>query len=302
MLPAQVTGITGTEFSESATHSAEIPGGNPGDLLIAFAGLANGSTITLTPPTGWTAIAATLTSVIGSHRLSLARYAKIATGDESTVEFTTSQSDVAGSAQVYRFNRWKGAIATHLSAAGGDGSTGTSPNAASFSVTWGERRALWFNYFVHAADGALATVSAAPTGYENYVHTRPTSGTVRAGLVVAYRESFATSENPGAFTLSEANDALSSMVAVRPEWSEGAGRRRLMEMDGQVYEIRNALDVELLREQLSKAEVESEPEEMPAYRPPRTYERTVIPTPHQRTSIALPTANTGMRRLARKHQ
>lgn len=263
-----VEGVSGTTFaSAAASHVATIPAGvERGDLLLAFGAFAADSTpISHLTPAGWTLLAVNaVTPSFGAFRF--VRYARISEGNETTVDLATTQSNVVGAAQVYRIGRWKGAIASHVGISSANSETDAAPNSQSLTVGWGAKSTLWLSVGGHAAEGALATVSAYPSGYTG-THTAQGSGDLRAGVFSAYRESAVAAEDPAAFTLSASNLWLATTNAIKPEYGVHAGaikRRVVAEIDGIEYEVdtpeqlrqlqARAHEAELARQQLRRLE------------------------------------------------
>jgi hypothetical protein len=215
-------------FSTAALpHSVTMPSTvNSGDLLLVL--FTNDGSATVTDPDGagaWTSIStlASGANVRGSV------WGKVATGSEdgTGVDFATSASEEA-SAQVYRIKsgEWSGSIAG-VEAASVDSGTTTTPNPPSLDPgAWGTENTLWIAY---TAGSSYTSVTTYPTNFTGGVHSISNTGTGGASVSSASLESAAASVDPGTFTTSPSNPAVSFTIAIRPASFSLTGANRTVQ-------------------------------------------------------------------------
>lgn len=199
---------TTTTFASSTTHNVNMPGTvNSGDLLLAF--FTNDANSTVTTPSGWTQIATAVRTTQATGSV----YAKKAAGTEggTTVNFVTSASRAA-SANVYRVTGWSGDLGGVVAASVVPGGTTAGPNPPSLTTSWGSANNLWFAY---AAGSTWATTSY-PGSYTGGTTSTGGSGTTGASTATAQRAVAAATEDPGAFTMTSAQNGVAFTVAVQP--------------------------------------------------------------------------------------
>lgn len=207
----------GGGVTSGGVYTATMPTGiQSGDRLVAMVGFERvATTISVTTPSGWRLIATDLFTSGGiSARLWMAD--RDADGTEGSTLSITTDAD-SGASQIYRITGHDAATPTEgATGAGGNNST---PNPPAVTPSWGAADTLWFA--VHARRGTT-TVSAYPTSYTNGIND--TSGTGNPAQVAsARRELNASSEDPGAFTLSGTARNVPGTVAVRPASAPPAG-------------------------------------------------------------------------------
>ncbi len=199
--------------TNQATHSINMPAGvAAGDLLLVFAGLASDSkwdvglwdqatwdaNTTVSPPVGWTEHYDLASGTNGRACV----YSKVASGGEgATQDFTLQNGACRGSWTVLRVDTYAGS--PEFSIAGEN--TTDPPNLV---PTWGTDKTLFLSAMIGAGS---RTVSAYPSGYS-------AAGGTSGGnnhCWVSSRELEASSDNPGAFTMSGATEARAVTAAIR---------------------------------------------------------------------------------------
>jgi hypothetical protein len=197
---------TVTDFtSDATTHDADMPATvDSGDLLLAVAAF-DGSSTTITTPSGWTKVIET-----GRADAISGVYAKVADGseDSTTVDFVTSNSQM-GSVHVLRITGWQGTLAGIRAAAGfGDGNPVGIALYAGASVDY-----LWVLAQAKSSSGTFGTV---PSGYSNENKSNVTQNdTARAAIASATKASTAVSESVTPLWIATAT-AVVFLVAVLP--------------------------------------------------------------------------------------
>ncbi len=191
---------TSTSPDSSTTHTVSLPSGiETGDLILLFMAIDNSST-TVTWPSGWTQLA---NNASGSNRISIA-YKVATSAGGSSVNVTTSNQQPSAH-QTVRISGFTGTPAIS-SVASGTSSSLDTPNLD--PSAWGTAKTLWFSVTARNS-GSSRPTSVYPTNYTNGVTVHiddPTSGTDGATLSTARRELEASSENPGAFTITGGTD------------------------------------------------------------------------------------------------
>lgn len=225
----QVAEVTsGTQTTNSSDWDLTYPSGlEEGDLILAF--LAVDGSEASTPDfsdSGW-------------HRrmrnpleVGIIAAAKISDGTETGTFTVTHGANEQGAWRVYRITGWFGSGLWADSATNDAGFVsingtgialaivdynGTPSTTPSFSgglnpSQWGVEKTLWIAAM--AAD-ASPTISAFPTNYTN-TSADVSGGSAGATLGLARRESEASSETPGAYTISASEQWATFLVAIRP--------------------------------------------------------------------------------------
>ena len=200
-----------TSYSVSAdtTHTVSLPATTvSGELLLVL--FTTKSTGTATP-SGWTSLWQYTAGGMGS----LGFY-KTATGsDGSTVE-VISGSGGPFSAQVFRISNWNG-----IENSSRKGSSGTSvPSFNALTPSWGSDKVLWIASVSASDDGA--TVSSYPASYTDGLSVIAPGGVnASCEIFTARRELEASSETPGAYTLSESETTQAYVVGIRTNNESG---------------------------------------------------------------------------------
>lgn len=305
-----VTGARSRTYAAGASHiETALPPANRGDLYLSIVAFSSASgAIGVQAPSGWSIQA---TAVQGSTNLLVVVYARKATGSDTEVNFATSQSDALAISHTYVIASWSN---RDLGAVDGDGvesssATGTSvsPDPPSLAPSWGSRTTLWFSVAARADTTAVDDVSASPALYVDNELSTDTGTGPGLGLVTSWRQVEAASENPGAYTLAGSEDWAALTLAIEPAPIVRVGsmtrttNRRLVIIGERVFEVRSALELEMLRQEyalIQPAEVTPKPAIEQTVQV--EMERTVIPQTLPTKTIAMPSTNTGLRQLARK--
>lgn len=185
-----------TLSSQGPSFDMALPSGVvAGSLMIARIVTNDGQPVV---PSGWTSLAAATRA-----RLMY----RFATGAESSPVTVTFSSNSRCEARVTRYT------GHHASAAPESSSTAsgvsTSPNPGLVTPSWGTAATAWE---VIARMGGSVTVNSYPADYSSGT----TDGTGGLRLAVAYRSFEASSQNPGAFTISSSTDWDAYTIAIRP--------------------------------------------------------------------------------------
>ena len=180
--------VTATESADTTSHSHDISGLSiaAGDLLVSLIH-QDGASDSFTP-TGHTNFVTqvTSTSFRGSY--------KVCTGSETSVAWTSGASEKACSIN-YLFRK----VGSTTPEAGTVGlNVSGAPDPAALSPSWGSAKVFWIAVAPCDQNGIVTT---APSGYSDLVTTQTTGGTAgsNVGIGAAYRETEASSEDPGAF-------------------------------------------------------------------------------------------------------
>lgn len=214
--------VTSNSTSWTLTYPTNIA---VGDLLLMFAGV-DGNTSVSSLPAGW------ISTSNGSSPVSNLLAKKSATGSETGTFTLSISASEQGAWRVIRIPaaQWEGTLGTTWFAAAstdgavqsvaGTGGASTSPNSGSLDpFNWDAEDTLWVSF---GGSDSTVTWTGFPANYtqEDHVtaggHTATSGGATGAGLGVAYRQLNASSEDPGAFTLSASEDWIVTTLAIRP--------------------------------------------------------------------------------------
>jgi hypothetical protein len=190
-------------FVAATSHPATMPTGIvAGDLLLII--MCNDSAQTPTNPGGWTLIAQ---GTLSGGTVTLSVWGKIAAGGDTFTSTTGAAS--TSCLQAYRINTWFGSLAGVTLNGIATGSS-TTPDPPSLTAGWTDR-SLWL-----AIEGLAGSpgLTGTPANYTNPQDTNPGGGTCE--LRTARRQFFATTENPGTFTISPSGAWGTFTFAVRP--------------------------------------------------------------------------------------
>lgn len=205
-----VAGSKKTAHAAGTTHTASMPADvATGDFLLWFATANNaGSGVTITAPSGWSSL---FNSTVGTSFQASAIFYKISDGSEGADESFSTNNSVVAASIVWRITGAHASTAPERAAAWVTG-TSTAPDSPSLDPAgWDNEEALWFATTVYKDPRTWA----APTNY-----TENSEGEISqnsAAMGSAYRVLSASSENPGAATLSGTGDLWGAItVAVRP--------------------------------------------------------------------------------------
>ncbi len=190
--PSIANTLESFSFSSGTSFSVLMPTGiEAGQALVMIVRYYEPPTAVSTPA-GWTL----LTSTINGGNGSMAIFAKTAAGGDGTVSVTTTAAVTNKHATVLRLEDFYGDVANGAAAAS-ENTAGTSPDPPSLSAPWGSAKNLWVACAT-VGNGATITYPA------NYTLSQYASGANAPRLALAAREREASSENPGAFSVSSA--------------------------------------------------------------------------------------------------
>lgn len=210
--PQIVTNTTSEEQNAVTSHTVDLPSGIvSGNLLLVF--FSTDESPVVAWPAGWTQFFSK--SGHGTDCKIFAAYRQADGLEGSTITVTTSAGgDSSGSEpSAHASYRISGAEDPSTQAPeGSSGATGSTinPDPDSLTPTGGAKDYLWI---AAVSTNNTTTYSSAPTGYSNFL----TIVTSQNGIGTADRENNATSENPGAFTLSGSTRWGAGTIAVHPE-------------------------------------------------------------------------------------
>lgn len=225
-----VQSVTSTNSSTSETTVAvNMPATVVADdLLLAFISTSSTGTVTAS---GWTRFDH---NDVGGVRGSV--FYKVAAGDEggTTVDFTTTSS-ATWAALVMRVSQWGGTVGTDFDFTGAQFSSSNSsaPNPPSVTAGWGSDKNLYITTMLGGKDDA--TVSSYPTNYDDnqtYVSSGAGAGS-GAEAACSTRNLEASSDDPGTYTLSEAEACHSWTFVVKPGTSGGVCLAPAAELAGE---------------------------------------------------------------------
>ena len=165
------------------------------DYLVVFLALKNVTSVT--PPTGWAAVRENGTGGVwlGTYQQSTLA----ASNSETNPVFSILSSGTGtGVAHPYSIPITGGSILrAHVNGSSGTSATADPPSLTPFG---GTQDYLWFAL---ASVNGNTSISAGPSGYSNFTAS---STTTNVTLATAWKQATAaTTENPGAFTNSNAN-------------------------------------------------------------------------------------------------
>lgn len=212
----------GNEGLDTINHTVNLPAGiNAGDLLLVFFCADGNPTITF--PAGWTPLFQT------AYGAKFGCWRRVADGGEgATINVTTSSSERSAHTS-YRVTGYSGTPEVGTTTVGDS----TAPNPSSLTTTWAVDDTLWL-----AACGydSYGTMSAYPTNYTNgrNDHIWDSNG---CGVGTARRNRNIRTEDPGAFTLSQAQPWVANVVAIAPVGAApppppGAGFPQVLAVNG----------------------------------------------------------------------
>lgn len=211
---------TVTNFASSVTSMAVTMPDQviSGDLLIAFSHLRNSGT--WTEPTDWTELDAQLG---GGSVGELTVHYKISDGSEGATETWTAGTGSTATWLVIKVANWDGTSAPEVSKTSGDVSAADPP---SLTPSWGSADTLWIAAAGHSA-ATNAAWSAGPSGYSDFTISGVSAGGASTSLATATLQTTASSEDPGAYTVSGSNRWWAAMtVGVEPAGGAAVNTRR----------------------------------------------------------------------------
>jgi hypothetical protein len=147
----------------------------------------------------------------GASQLTI--FEKIADGTEGGTTATWIASlATTGIWQVMRVTDADASTASEVTSTSGDASAANPP---SLTPSWGADDTLWIVVAGHAA-GSSTAFTAAPTNYTGFQNNGASSGGAAVSIASATRQLNASSEDPGAFTVSNNRFWAAATIGVRP--------------------------------------------------------------------------------------
>jgi hypothetical protein len=213
--PQLVTSSSGAPTASGTSHSATLPASiSAGNLIVVVAGIDdadNNDTLTLNDGT-YDLLLDSVDAGVGRACLTVAL--KVADGSESgdPLSFSSTNSEQF----TYVCLNLSGASGEAEASAAASNAFNAAPNPASLTPAgWEVEDTLGLALCI--VDPAWTTIDAGPSGYSNFLENHQAdSGNDGVGVGVATLESAAASEDPGAFTLSNAGSWTAYTVALRP--------------------------------------------------------------------------------------
>ncbi len=197
----------GNNNANNTDHTVNMPdtgGIDAGDLLLVFF-ISDGS-VSITFPEGWTDLDSSgLPASTGSYK---SAYRVADGGEGATITVTTNNAEKSAHTS-FRITGYEG-VPEKGTAATGDSDV---PNPPNLTPSWDQTNTLWFVVAGH--DTGTITFSGYPADYGDTRDDRSNDAD-GVGIGTARRELNAASDNPGAFTLSAANQWAANTVAIRP--------------------------------------------------------------------------------------
>lgn len=216
-----ITEVVETQFS---TTTGNFDLDNPaavdsGDLLMA-AVYKNGSDggEQFTWPAGWTQ----LEDDGGIPVFSVAYRIADGTEDGGTTGVTASVNQT-GLGFIAQVKNWHGTTPPEIVATPASG-TGTGPDSASLTPSWGAEDTAFWSIMVADYDSGSDGVSGTPTNYSHLTDgttSSPFELDSTGAIAVATRNLNATSDDPGAFTIAQSQQWKAVTLAIRPSASGG---------------------------------------------------------------------------------
>ncbi len=195
---------TSDEASDVTAHVVTLPGSIvSGETLVVWIGGIKFTSVTFSPPGGWTELDDTYVSKTGAAVLY-----RIADGTEGgTITVTSSSAVKSGSVAL----RISGAGDTPEIAVFGAASNSNSPDPPNLTPSWGSADTLWLASGV----SSQGKHSATPANYTDIIKSPVWNSFGQT--FVARRELAAASENPGAFTIDWSGDLwVAQTLAIEP--------------------------------------------------------------------------------------
>jgi len=195
--------VEGTNSSSSSgtSHIVSLPSGiASGNLLIMIVGGWCDYGDTVSWPSNWTSL--NKTGDNGLNYIAGVAY-KIASGSEGSNATVTSTQATNLAHQTYRISNYYGLPL--ISAA--TTTTSTNPDPPDLAVQW-DMPTLWIAWFGVNDEGST---SAYPTGYSEGAYKSATNAHVGS----ARKTSYASSDDPGAFTIADADSGRVGTIGIR---------------------------------------------------------------------------------------
>jgi hypothetical protein len=207
--PTVISSTGGTDSLPSLTHSIDRPPGYAtGDMILWVVAFRTGVTVT-----DWDGLDAVVSVYDNAPRnIDLdVRYEVLTGGEGATADITLSVArEIVYSSYLIRGHN---SAVDSAPASGEYDYTGNAPNPPSLTPSWGAKDTLWFA-IVGYNDGRT-TVNSYPSGYTAGRNDRISLSNYQA-VGTGYRQLNASSEDPGAFSLSSAEEYVVCTVGIEP--------------------------------------------------------------------------------------
>ena len=195
------------EALNTTTHDITMPiGVSSGDLLIAIA-VIDGSTGTVTKPTGWTDIG----NVVNTGVVRIYAWYKIAGASETDTTFATSASEESASVVIRISGHDASTTPPEIQTISGGADTGAH-DPPSISPSWGSAESLFIAVAGVDNSGQPGAVSS---GYTQLSLTS-TGGSGGVGIGACYKITTASAENPGTMSNPSGDQWAAVTIAVKP--------------------------------------------------------------------------------------
>lgn len=204
----------------SATTSSGALSGTPqsvpvaahasGDRLVVIYALDGGTSNYSSNAEGWTLVGTVTES---QNAINLLIFEKIATSSGETLTITLAATRAAR-AIAYTITGSDTATAMEMASANSAGTPSTSPDPPNLTPSWGAADTLWLAAL--AQDNGTITLSAYPANYSLSQLNNSGGTTSTPSAAVAGRQLNASSENPGAFTISGNEQWTVATLAIKP--------------------------------------------------------------------------------------
>lgn len=198
------TPVATTQNALTATRNITLPTGIVAGELVVIPITVGGTSITFTPPTGFTEVAGALSS----GTINGTAFYKFCDGSESgTITCTTSATVLLSAATAMRISGADSGTAPTATATTG---TSTTPDPPNHTPAWGSAKNLWIAAF---GKNASASFTSYPTNY-SLAKVGGAVSNIRTNS--AARQLEASSEDPGNFTISASIEWHAMTIAVKP--------------------------------------------------------------------------------------
>lgn len=204
--PTVVTTATSADSSAGTSHTVNLPSGVVSGNLLVITFAINDNLDVITWPAGYTEI------FEGGGNVTLAVAYRQADGGEGATITVTSDSSSKAVAFARRITEHEDPSTQAPEASSGATGSSVNPDSDSITPTGGSKDYLFFTDHGHLQ---TATNDTTPTNYSNTIEAETTSGG-RIGGAGAERQLTATSEDPGAWTISLSKTWAAITIAIHP--------------------------------------------------------------------------------------
>jgi hypothetical protein len=204
--PQVQTSNYGYNDSAGTSHTVNLPASiSAGDLLIIFFGFYTG---TVSVPSGWSQLGST--DANGTNIL-LATFYKVASGSEGSTVNVTTGSSCKSDHTSYRITGY--AASGYIEKSSATTGTDSSPNPTTLTPSWGSADTLWIAAEANRNDSFTSFPSSHP---DNQISGGNTSTSSSSWTATCTDEDAASSNDPGAYTLSTSRYWVAITVGIQP--------------------------------------------------------------------------------------